>query len=464
MIGKNRFVLSLVLCLFLCIHGAYAGTINAASCSSANVQTAINSASTGDTVLVPAGNCTWSTPVNITNKGITLQGAGINATNITDSTSSAALDVNGASSTNSVKVTALTFISQTNKSGGMLQVGGTLFATNAFRFHHLRLVIASGTTRGIETGQVYGLIDHVTFDVTNGGSVQSISVGGSPDGTDGGFTPWMQPLTFGTVNAVYIEDNTFNYGSAPEDAIDAYGGARFVIRHNVFNGAHIGFHGFDSGNRRSMFSVEVYSNSFINNSGGHYRAGTMRGGTGVWFNNSYTGNSPWDGITLMAYRACGLDQSGWGACNGTNWQLGSTDFSSNASRTSSTNGGVKFCSAKRDNVCTSDTACTAIGGGTCSTFVDGAGTAGYACRDQVGRTHDQALAPVYAWNNGSITLGTYSGGGACNGGGLSNYLLAGRDYIDNTVKPGYVAFAYPHPLQSGETGPEPPAGLSAVVH
>src|SRR5208337_2610859 len=34
--------------------------ITAASCSQANVQTAMNSANDGDTVIVPAGTCTWS--------------------------------------------------------------------------------------------------------------------------------------------------------------------------------------------------------------------------------------------------------------------------------------------------------------------------------------------------------------------------------------------------------------------
>ena len=63
----------------------------------------------------------------------------------------------------------------------------------------------------------YGLIDHVMFDVTaTGGSVQSVSVIGSPDGTDGGFTPWMRPLTLGTVNAVYIEDSSFTYSTQAE--------------------------------------------------------------------------------------------------------------------------------------------------------------------------------------------------------------------------------------------------------
>ncbi len=38
---------------------SFAATISAVSCSNTDVQTAIDTAVSGDTVLVPAGNCTW---------------------------------------------------------------------------------------------------------------------------------------------------------------------------------------------------------------------------------------------------------------------------------------------------------------------------------------------------------------------------------------------------------------------
>src|SRR5882724_11964137 len=62
---------------------AHANTIAAASCSQTDVQNAVNSASTGDTVQVP-GPCTaaWSSQVSIPNtKGITVIG-GIGGTTI----------------------------------------------------------------------------------------------------------------------------------------------------------------------------------------------------------------------------------------------------------------------------------------------------------------------------------------------------------------------------------------------
>lgn len=474
MTRKSTFVFPLILfCLFVFSQGAHAATVNAASCSNANVQSAINSASSGDTVVVPAGSCTWTSTVNISGKGITLQGAGIDKTTITDQASGGeALNINGASATNFITVTGFTFIKSTNHSDGIIQIDGSLFSVG-FRVHHIRIASATSGSRGIGVTSVYGLIDHVTFDVTAGsGSIQSIQILGSSVGSDGGFTPWMQPQTLGSNKAVYIEDNTFNYGSTDEDSIDAYSGARFVIRYNKFNNAHVGFHGTDSGGNRGPFSFEVYNNTFTNNSSTTFRGGTIRGGSGVWFNNTYGGSrGTWYSITQMLYRACpALIGGGWGTCDGTQYKLSSADFKSDGSRSTSTSGSVKFCSIKRDTVCTSDSTCASVNGGTCSTFFDGSGTSGYACRDQPGRTHDQALSPIYAWNNGNVHLGTYDGGGSC-GPGLDNYVKSGRDYIDGSAMPGYTAYAYPHPLQGGggapdptPDAPEPPVGLSVIVN
>jgi hypothetical protein len=451
----NRTPLLLWSAVLLCLATpSHAAEVNAASCSQSAVQAAINSAVNGDTVRVPPGNCTWTSTITIAGKDIALQGAGIGQTDITDEGSGGAALGITASAANFVSVSGFTFVKSAAHSNGIVQISGPQ-AEVAFRFHHNRILQASSGARGIGVNGVYGLIDHVTFDVTaTGGSVQSVSITGSPDGTDGGFTPWTRPLTLGTANAVYIEDSTFNSSTQAEDSIDAYGGARLVIRSNTFNSVSIGFHGTDSGDRRSAFSWEIYSNIFRNDSATTLRGATLRGGTGVIYNNTYRGRRPWYGITMLVYRACPpADQSGWQTCNGTPWEIGSTNFSANASRVCSTNGGVRFCSGNRDLVCTSDSTCSAGGAGTCTTYFDGPGAGGYPCRDQVGRTSKQALAPVYAWNNGSVHLGTYDGGGNSCGLGIDNYVQSGRDYYDGVVMPGYMAYTYPHPLQEAASPP-----------
>lgn len=436
-----------------------AATINAASCSSSHVQAAIDSASTGDTVLVPSGSCTWTSTVSIANKGITLQGAGINLTNITDQgAGGAALIVSGASATNFVNISGITFIKSASHPWGMIQISGARFSV-AFRFHHNRLLTPSSGSRGINVSDVYGLIDHNVIDATaSTGSIQSISIFGSNVGTDGGYTPWTQPLALGSINAVYVEDNVITYNTSntgTEDSLDAYSGARFVVRHNQINNISMGHHGTDSGAMRSPVSFEVYDNIFTNNSTKRIRGWTVRGGTGVFFNNTYGGTvqTGWYDIALLLYRACSSNFSYWQKCNGTRWEISSTDFSTDASRQCSTTGGVRFLSPNADQVSVSGTR-----------FFDGSGTGGYPCRDQPGIGPGQVSEPIYAWNNSGVSIGPWNMAdpGNCNGLGITNYIAINRDYFTNTPRPGYAAFTYPHPLTAGisSTPPSPPTNLA----
>lgn len=426
---------------------ADAAIISPTSCSSTDVQNAINAAGSGDTVIVLAGSCTWTSTVRISGKSITLQGAGIDQTNITDMGSGGAALIADVSAANFVTVTGITFIRGIDHSDGMILFKGTSTQIG-FRFHHNKVTYsAASSTRGVVVENGYGLIDHNSFIFTGGsGSVQSVAIRGDLDESDGGFTSWKRPLTLGTNNAVYIEDNTFTYSSQDEDSIDAYSGARLVIRHNTFNNISVGFHGTDSGNRRSAHSYEIYSNTFTNNSGTYLRGATLRGGTGVIYSNFYGGSTSWYGITLMSYRSCPpADQSDWGTCDGTNYMLESMDLSDDGSRTCCTSGSgcnVKFCSNARDMLCTSDSQCP---GGTCSTYFDGSGPSGYPCRDQVGITTNQLPSPLYVWANGSMSVEPYDGGTGCN---INSIIMLNRDYYVNTAKPGYTAYTYPHPLST----------------
>jgi hypothetical protein len=75
-------ILFLTIWIIILITGqSFAATIYAASCSYTDVKTAVDSANSGDTVIVPAGSCIWNIPLVVT-KGVILQGAGIGVTNI----------------------------------------------------------------------------------------------------------------------------------------------------------------------------------------------------------------------------------------------------------------------------------------------------------------------------------------------------------------------------------------------
>src|SRR5689334_6666454 len=85
---------------------SYGATIIATDTSATAVQAAINSATDGDKVIVPAGTATWSATVSF-NKGITLQGAGIGQTIIINGNGYATpvLDASGAMITKRFTIT-----------------------------------------------------------------------------------------------------------------------------------------------------------------------------------------------------------------------------------------------------------------------------------------------------------------------------------------------------------------------
>src|SRR6185436_4282604 len=96
----------------------------------------------------------------------------------------------------------------------------------------------------------------------------------------------------------------------------------------------------------------------------------------------------------------------WLQAGALNYYVRSITPSDIGSRQSDTAGTVGFSVTHPDTLCTPIT-------GDCTRYLDGTGTAKYPHRDQVGRTHDQALAPVYMFLNGARTAGAYDGGHTC---------------------------------------------------
>ena len=458
----------IVLALILICSRMEGADINAASASQANVQTAVDAAVDGDRVVIPAGSATWSSGVDFDGKAITIKGNGIGSTIITDGTSFGVLNPT-VTAGEFIRITDIEFIaSGSHTSSGLLNpesasTGGA--TTGGFRIDHCKFTIGSAITRGILTEGLYGLIDNCFFNVTaSSGSIQCISVFGSDEGSDGGYTPWTRALSLGTTNAVVIENCQFSYGnftSFAEDCIDAYGGARLIVRYCGFLNDSIGFHGTDSGDRRSPVSFEIYNNTFTNNMSGEIRAGTIRGGTGVWYGNRYYGSGGgFNDVVQLYYRACTcLDHGGWDDCDGSNYKLNSANLSAQGSRECNTAGTVGFCTGDNETIGTFGNACS---GGTYSRYFDGSGTGGFPGRDQPGIKPGQVIEAIYCWDNDSHLLGTYDGG-CPNGFGLANYLVPGQTYTNaSAAKSGYTELTYPHPLISGGgSGPSAPSSLSA---
>lgn len=411
----------------------------------ASLQTCVNNAASGSTINVLAGTVTGQGTVNIASKKLTITGAGIGVTNIT--ASGKAFDATGLSATNFLDMSGMTVTG--SNSNGVIALDGAMFSVGS-RIHHMRIVASNG--RGLFIERIYGLGDHITSD-NSGSGCQAFTFQGSPDGNSTETDPWTQSLSLGTINAFYVEDSTVNWSCGNDTVLDSYGGARLVFRHNTVtitvNGSDIfgGGHGTDSGDRwGGPISWEIYDNTLIYSGTTTTRACTFRGGTGVVFENIYSGN--WGDCTLMVYRACNtLDHGAWSQCNGTSYGVTSNPPSSFWKNTIAALSGsaLYFCSNNKELRCSSNATCSP---GTCTGTFDGTGSGGYPCRNQPGIAPGQFVDQVYVWSNGGVNAGSYDGGSTC-GSGINNYLQSGRDFINNgtTPKPGYVAFTYPHPLQ-----------------
>jgi hypothetical protein len=263
---------------------AQGSTINAPSCSQSDVQLAINSASSGDTILVPGGSCTWSSVLSIPSTAvITLNGQGITTIN-------GALDVtSGASTSNVTSITGFTWTSTgycgtTNAitshstiSTGWVRIYGNTFSENT-----------NGTFICTEGDGTHALIDHDTFNLgSSSGGAEVIHVLGDSN------AGWKTDVTPGGPDMVFIETDTFTYNCSVgcnfggTSAVQSYWGARTVFRHNQVTDMQVDEHGTCGMNWARWW--ELYDNNFIVNPAinqSNYFA--IRGGSGVIYGNTIT--------------------------------------------------------------------------------------------------------------------------------------------------------------------------------
>ena len=423
--------------------GVEAASRNAATCSSADVQRAVDSSQNGDTVVVPAGNCTWGDQVSVVNKTVSLVGAGSGAggTHIVYSGTDqhAFFFINVGNQTGYMEVSGFWLdkpATGVQLYSGFVQVYGPVGWKN-FRYHHNRMTSANDRDWHIVVNySIHGLIDHNVFEGRFGG----LLIRGLSE------SDWTSPLTLGSADWLFVEDNTFNAVPAPSpyDGIqfgvnDLQHGGRVVFRNNVVNNAFFQTHDRMRTGYAAGHAYEIYNNQFVAQPGYAIHKGVeLNSGTGVVYGNSFTGWFNY-AIGMRDYKTAGP----W-VNNGTVNVLpcnGSDPLDQNVS-----------------------------------------GQSGWRCQYQVG-THNFGANtisyPVYFWSN------TCDGDdGGCSGGSqpgivddsvteapynrpTSSHVQPGRDYINNgtTPKPGYTPFAYPHPLQSGAGGssslgtPEPPRNL-----
>jgi hypothetical protein len=382
-----------------------AATVAAASCTQANVSTAITSAATGDTVTVPAGTCTW-TGFTIA-KAITLQGAGTGSTNITLSGNTITKQASGV-----IRVKGFSFSKSSggNESKGWTITGAwqgvepVIFEYNAFTIDFSGLILVQ-TPGGV-------IFAHNSFTSGINDSFLQLKDPTDPSGS------WTSADTLGTRDTdgkknIYVEDNTF-YGSNAQ-GIDADDSSRIVYRYNTLTYSAWNSHGLDS-SAQGIRHFEVYNNTFQHTPSTDEIANQnwaiwVRGGTGVIYGNTIPdlAGGYWGDKTELRFSIRGAEDI-------------------------------------RPQ-------------GTC-------GQVSYPVPRQIGQNHNGTsyfTDPIYIWSNvGTMAIGAgFDWGNPC-GFTFSTFWQEGRDYVLNTPRPGYTAYTYPHPLVGtapggggggGSTGP-----------
>lgn len=380
-------------------------TILADSASQTDVATAVAAAVDGDTVEVPSGSGTW-TDINIA-KAITLQGAGVGVTNITLGEDGLSV-VKDAGGVTYVQGFSFSKTGGGNESKGII-VDGSWLSARPVVFQNNDYVISNS---GLFLIAVPGGVIIAASDFEGLWDDSFIQ----PKSNDGQ-NSWTTADTLGDRDAdgednIYVEDCTFLGGT--NQGIDADDYSRVVYRYNDLTYSSFNSHGFDT-SPAGVRHFEVYNNVW------HY---TWTGGSPP--NDDYT-NQRWQvwirGGTGFIYgnEFTDLDSSGyWGA-------LGDC---------------IRF----------------SIRGAEDDRPQGACGSVSYPVPHQLGQSHDGVTSttdPIRYYTNTAptepvkVTAG-FNWGNPC-GFTFSTFWQEDRDYVEDTAKPGYAAYEYPHPLRNVST-------------
>jgi hypothetical protein len=333
-----------------------------AGTTTAQVNTALGSATDGATFTFAAGSYSWSSEITLSNtKGVSLICATQDGCTVTVGGPFLTMALSGVN-TKSYRLSGFKFQNAPACLCIWIYGNGTLsnfrIDHNTFQnFNSDAIAIFLGETGS--AGKFYGLIDHNTF--TGSSNFMIMKVLGHGDTNNWG------PSPKGTANNMFVEDNTISFSTAANlgaGCMDAWRSAAVVWRHNTTQNCLVTAHGVTHG---GMINFEVYENRLIRTAGsGSWEDGTRlfhHQGSGelIAFNNTFTASSgkSSEAISVTHYRSASPSVAGYdsslGQCNGSSTRDG------NRSPT--------------------------------STFF------GYPCWRQPGRDGSQGLQPMYAWGN-----------------------------------------------------------------
>ncbi len=499
----------IVAAVLLAAAHADARVIQAASCQFADVSNAVLQASPGDVVQLPPGTNWWAETLVLNGVSLIGAGTNLTVIIDEEnrSVSGQILKLNAVAGTFS-EIANIQFeggvTNTTETYSGSLEIYGV--PSSSWRIDHN--VFNGLYAKSLATsGNAFNVIDHNTF-YERGISVEDN--GFWTNDPEGDYSWVLPPTYgVASSNVLYVENNYFSnmetyVGSV--GATDGEGGGRIVFRYNTVVNDCFNNHGTESGGRlRSARSFEIYGNTFFCPPTSTilypiYAACMIRGGSGVIFSNTINGYNAVAAIRNFRYTCSYLGE--WEPFGGAN---GLSPFDSNdptlyLTGTSAGPNGAQYLQVSGANwtpnqwvgyalidtnsglfsQIASNTVNTAyylgatpatLGISQCTLLSFNTGDTFqirrvFAALDQPGRgsgdlfidigmsngilwTINAALGKA-AWPRESLEC-IYSWGNMLDGapGELnSTYpnIQLNRDYYNETPKPGYTPYTYPHPL------------------
>lgn len=477
---KKFFSCIAFVCLLLPAVPLNGAVVNAASCGRDDVERAAKTLAPNDVLRLPGGRCVWTQSlITALPDGVVVEGGGseysVGAELIdgvkkptgkkagTDVT----ILVDNAQSRDFLWQIGLTAAGQTVRDIAFLQGSGLrkehgflnfTGVSKKFRLSRVKFDNLGASTPGEMStravrffGCVYGVADHIIVNGPEQFDIWSDGCGLRPAETYDGDWTWTEDAGFGGPDFMFVEDSIFYYQASN----DCYHGGKWVFRYNwMHNSGGVQTHPTTSGSGRGCRAWEAYSNVFMFDPGlpsyMTFNLAFISSGSGVFHHNETLGMGTANGITLhsMRYDASTYGQvappAGPGYC--TNHMTGTVSYA--------------------DRNPTPDypfTDCWDQPGMGQQDLIVGF----YNADPAKSKTNDvtkcniaepcfyphQKIDPMYFWENKWINCA------GCGGAWIANYngdlIRLGVHYKDNTPRPGYAPYVYPHPLAGG-TPPIPP--------
>jgi hypothetical protein len=504
------FLVAFVLGLLGC-SGAQARTLTAPSCATADVQTAINTASNGDIVAIPSGTCSWTSGVVINGKAITLLGAGSGR-------------IIGQSET--------TVVAGTGSKTWTTQSGLTIASGQTVRVS--RLGDRAQFMEGVVTSYAGTTLTLNVANTRTSGAISSCNNRPCPSNL------WLISTQPGTVLINNSSSDLFTITESASASVDWSGikvaagtgtGASISIN-RAANGRPVLIHDcwmesaassshlvYSNANRGVIWNCSFDSSPFAmaalaihqkNGPSNSWATPALWGaldtdGTGAWYIEDSDFHA-WlnavdnDDNGRLVFRHNLMNNAGFGTHGADTSNFGqryfeiyNTTFVFNGYSNGTTFNLNWWVFARGGTFLITDSVLPKISSQDFGSKLAinmtvmnlqrragphpcwGAGTGGgieYPAPRQVGMgrvtgtsatdafAYNGDSEPIYVWNNsGGYNIGTTDFGGTdcVNPDSSASYIMAGRDYFNNgTPKPGYVKYTYPHPLR-GAGAVEPPA-------